>query len=216
MLIAMCLTAVIGAVMFQTWNMVAESGTEAARIIKSREKERIALALMDNDFVNMIFPGEENRNLPAPASAPIELSDEFYELMDRKKEDIKNKNTVTLLSFAGGGSLNQESELVGLPFCIEYNLRGNGANFALERRERPNCGVSGDFPWQESVLLDDLKEAKFELIFPNGSRLSHWQTADLNPQPIAVRLVWTARDSQEKEILFPLLPQRIEIDWEEN
>lgn len=215
MLIAMCLTAVIGAVMFQTWNMVAQNGMEAAKIVKNREKERIAFALMDNDIGSMIFPGEENQNLPAPAPAPIELSDDFYEAMDRKKENIKDRNIITLLSFAGGSSLSQESEAVGLPFCIEYNLRKTESGFALERRERQNCGISGDFPWQESVVLDNLKDAKFEMIFPNGRKLTQWQRADLSPQPVAVRLAWTAADNQEKEILFPVLPRRIEVEWEE-
>ena len=214
-LIAMSLTAVIGAVMFQTWNMTAQSGAEAAKTIRERERERTAVSLMDNDFATMIFPGDENPNMPFPSPDPMEYAPEYYELLDKKKGD-KKSDIKTLLSFAGETSLTKERPMPGAAVCVEYRLRGKAGKYALERRERAHCGVSGDFPWLETVLLDKLQDAKIELLLAGGSSASRWGEADLSPLPSAVRLSWKDEKSREREILFPILPRRIEVELEED
>ena len=50
MLIAMALTAVIGAVLFRTWDMVALSGRQAQQAVAARERERIVFGIIDNDM----------------------------------------------------------------------------------------------------------------------------------------------------------------------
>ena len=215
LLIAMALTAIIGAVMFQTWNMTAQSGVDASRIVAEREKERIVLALLDNDMATMIFPGEENANLPPPATDSIELSDEFYEAMDRKRDDKKDKTSRTLLSFAGGTSLSGDSPSPGRAVCVEYVLRKSEREYALIRREREHCGLSGDFPWLETTLMDNISRASFEMVYADGKRLSAWKKEDLKPEPVAMRLTWTPSGEKEKEILFPVFPGSVDVEWEE-
>lgn len=215
LLIAMSLTAIIGAVMFQTWSMTAQSGADASRIVGEREKERIVLALIDNDMATMIFPGEENANLPSPTADPIELSDEFYEAMDRKKDDKKDKTTRVLLSFAGGTSLSGDSSSPGLAVCVEYSMRKSEREYALIRRERAHCGLSGDFPWLETTIMDNISRASFEMVYADGKRLAAWKKEDLKPEPVALRLTWTPAGEKEREILFPVFPGSVDVEWEE-
>lgn len=215
LLIAMALTALIGAVLFQTWSMVAHSGAEAAKIVGAREGERIVFSLMDNDFTGMIFPGEETSNLPFPSKQPIELSGEFYEAMGKKKERKAKNGRKTLISFAGSTSLASDIASPGWPVCIEYVLEKNGAAYNLIRRERQTCGISGDFPWQENALLENIVDAQVELIFENGRRLAEWDARDLKIPPVALRLGWKSDNNSEKEILFPIFPWRVEVEWEE-
>lgn len=215
LLIALALTALIGAVLFQTWNMVAHSGADAARLVSQRERERTIFALMDNDFAGMIFPREETSNLPFPSKQPIDDSDEFYELMGRKKEKDAQGKRKTLIAFAGVTSLAADEAMPGWPVCIEYVLDKNNTNHDLVRREREACGISGDFPWRDNVLLENILDADVELIFENGRRLAQWDDSDLKFLPIALRLAWTGADNEEKEILFPVFPGRVEVEWEE-
>ena len=215
LLIAMALTALIGAVLFQTWNMVAHSGTDAAKLVRKRERERIVFSLMDNDFTGMIFPREETSNLPLPSKQPIDWTDEFYELMGRKKEQNSQKKDKTLITFAGVTSLTSNEAKPGWPVCIEYVLAKNGTNYNLLRREREACGISGDFPWRDNVLLENILDADVELIFENGRRLAQWDSTDLKFPPTALRLSWISPNHTENEILFPILAGRIDVEWEE-
>ncbi len=211
----MAITAIIGAVMFQTWDMTAQSGADVARITRERERERIVFALLDNDLAGMIFSGEENRRLPSPSTEPIEISDEFYEAMGRKKEDNRDKNSRTLLSFASETSVGEDAGSPGYPVCVEYVLRLTGTRHSLVRRERDLCGVSGDFPWTEAELMDNIERAAFEMIFQNGKKLAKWQKEDLTPPPIAIRLAWTPAGGEEREFLFPVFSGGADVEWEE-
>lgn len=215
LLIAMALTAVIGAVLFQTWNMVAHSSVDAVKIVNKREKERIVLALMDNDFTGMIFPREETSNLPFPSRQSIDWSDEFYEALGKNKEKRAQNQRKTLIAFAGITSLATEAAMPGWPVCIEYILDKDGTKYNLLRRERQTCGIDGDFPWQENILMENIKDADVEFIFDNGRRLREWDSSDLKSPPEVLRFSWTSENNMEKEILFPLFPGRIEVEWEE-
>ena len=215
LLIALALTALIGSVLFQTWNMTAQSGADAAKLVSRREKERIVYALMDNDFTGMIFPREETSNLPFPSTEPIDQSEEFYKIMGRDKKKRERNKRKTLISFAGVTSLASSETAPGWPVCIEYVLDGNGSNNTLLRRERQACGISGDFPWRENTLLENIRDAEAELIFDNGVRRTKWTDEDLKAQPVALRLIWTKSNGVEEEMLFPVFQGRIEVEWEE-
>lgn len=215
LLVALALTAIVGAVMFQTWSMTVKSGADAARTVELREKERIVLALMDNDLATMIFPREETRGLPAPGAEPIALADEFYEAMDREKPDERDNTSRVLLSFAGETSVDGERGSPGYPVCVEYRSRGSGSEIALIRRERDNCGVSGDFPWTEAELMKNLTDARFELVLADGRRLARWRPEDLSAAPSAIRFVWTRKGEAEREILFPIFPGGVDVEWDE-
>ena len=132
-----------------------------------------------------------------------------------KKKETPASNVKTLISFATATSLTREKTSPDAPVCVEYILRKTDAKYALARREREHCGLSGDFPWVENILLENLSDASAEIILQNGKKLSNWETEDLTPFPVALRLAWTTADANEQEILFPILPQRIEIDFEE-
>ena len=49
LLIAIMLTAVIGTVMFKTWDTAVKSGEKATQAVEGRERDRIVFGIMDND-----------------------------------------------------------------------------------------------------------------------------------------------------------------------
>lgn len=216
LLIAMMLTAVIGAVMFKTWDLVIRSGAKAQGVVEKRERERIVFGIMDNDMASLLLGSEENSRLPLPSRSPIVPDDEFNALMKRDADNSLPRGTTMLLSFAGEATIKPEGSPLGFPVCVEYVLRrGIGSKSSLVRRERDFCGISGDFPWTEAVLMEDLHEAGMQMILPDGSRLDQWTIEDLLAEPVAMRFYWKKNLTDEEEVFFPLFGRREEVGWDE-
>lgn len=214
MLIAMMLTAVIGTVMFKTWDMVTQSDKQARKVVAARERERIVFGIMNADFTSIIPP--DGDGLPPLGKEAIGSSDAFYEAMRRKKEDALPRGAEVLLSFAGGSSLKSEGLGLGFPVCVEYRLeRDSATRRKLVRRERDYCGVSGDFPWLETIMLENLQDARMELFMADGSILRQWKSGDLKNEPAGVRFVWKEENGREQEMLFPFFERREEVGWQD-
>lgn len=214
LLIAMLLTAIIGAVMFKTWDLVIHAGTDSRQLVALRERERTVFGILDNDMAGMIFPSGDG--LPLPSAAPVEPATEFYEALGRKQESTLPPGASILLSFACGASINPHGIKPEFPVCVEYRLQKTLQGSDLVRRERQACGISGDFPWQETILFKNIDTAKFEFIFPNGRTLARWTPDDLAQHPQAIRFAWRPHGEKERELLFSIFPQKMEIGWDED
>lgn len=217
LLIAMMLTAVIGTVMFKTWDTVVKSGEKARQAVEGRERERIVFGIMDNDMAAIQHPDAENSSLPRISKEPVLPDEGFYEMMGRKKETGLPGGESMLLSFSTSSSIRQADRLMGAPVCVEYRLvRQSADRYGLKRRERGMCGVSGDFPWDETMLMDNLQTAKMELVFDDGTELETWQPADLDNMPSAIKFSFRKVGmAEEMEVYFPLFARSEEIGWEE-
>ncbi len=79
LLIAIMLTAVIGTVMFKTWDTAVKSGEKAAtQAVEGRERDRIVFGIMDNDMAAIQHPDAENSSLPPRISKEPILPDEGF------------------------------------------------------------------------------------------------------------------------------------------
>lgn len=216
LLIAMALTAVMGTVMFKTWDMVVSSGLKAKEVVNKRELERTVLNIMDNDMAAIQLPGDELSLLPMPSRRPIEPTANYFKLLGRRKSGKDEKNIVRLISFASGSSLKAEGAPTGFPVCVEYVLKSaDNGDKRLFRRERDFCGVNGDYPWREALLMDKLEDARLELEMRDGSRLDNWAREDILAQPHAIRFSWRKKDAEkEEEHIFPFPERKLEIGWE--
>lgn len=217
LLIAMMLTAVIGTVMFKTWDVVIRSGEKARVAVESRERERIVFGIMDNDIAGIQHQAGEGGSLPRLSKEQLLPDDEFYEIMGRKKDASLPNGESVLLSFSTASSIGANGPQIGNPVCVEYRLTRQGADrYRLKRRERALCGVNGDFPWRETVLLDNLQSALMRLVFDDGSELETWQAGDLENGPSAVKFSFRkAGEPKDTEIYFPLFAWSEDVGWEE-
>lgn len=217
LLIAMMLTAVIGTVMFKTWDVVIRSGEKARQAVESRERERIVFGIMDNDIAGIQHP-EEDASLPRMSREQLLPDDRFYEIMGRKKDVTLPAGESVLLSFSTSSSLGPDGPVLGSPVCVEYRLtRQSGDKYRLKRREREQCGVSGDFPWNEIMLMDNLRSARMLLVFDDGSELETWQAGDLENAPSSVRFSFRkAGEQKDTDIYFPLFARSEDVGFEED
>lgn len=223
LLIALGLTAVIGMVLFTCWDMVVRSGQDVRRTVAAREAERIAHVVLDNDMSTLIVHVAEGSTLPPLSRQPIVPPDIFYALTGREKPPEREDEL--LVSFACGAGISHatlalaapENGSPGGPVCVEYRLRKSAlGGHNLIRRERAYCGLSGDFPWLEIVLLSSLERAGLELILPGGRIVRDWDGQEERPLPQAVRLRFLRVGEMEEEIFeVPVPAGRTEIGWQE-
>lgn len=203
LLIAMVLTALIGTVLFSTYAFIADSGVKGRELVQSREASRIFWGIVDADISGLVL----SRDLPLPSRTPMRPSEEWLEAA---RETVEPEDGVCLMAFATTSFLDQGPE-VGLagPRCVEYVARQGRSGVALIRRERPFCGVDGDFPWTEAVLLTGLKDARVALY---SSEHGEWDMPEEKEWhrlgavlPQAVRIILEYDGAEEPEtLLVPL------------
>lgn len=213
MLIAMMLTAMIVGVLFRTWDIVISSERNIQKVIGEKEEDRIAYSIIDNDFSTILTERGKDSRMPKISTMEIVPSDTFYEQINEKKTKEKDPDQV-LLSFASGHSINGTERFVQNT-CIEYRLKKSGAMWNnIVRRERKFCGVDGNFPWHEAVLVRRVKTARVEFVLPTGSVVTDFETLETNPY--SVRLVFLREGQEKDEILeVPVFRQVHEIGWPE-
>ncbi len=209
-LLAMALTAVVGSVLFKTWELVMTSGRDMRSVVQYREPRRIAFAIVDNDL-SCVTLGDRNSSLPLPGRQPIVPDDDFYSRTNRERPDDESQDTV-LLSFATTASALPEGSRLGSVFCVEYVLRGSGhGTLSFVRRERGMCGVSGMFPWTETVLWRNVDSAAVQFVMQNGEIQEEW-TSGQRIAPREIRLLIREYGSQEQQVLaVPMFSRRIDI-----
>lgn len=215
MLIAMSLTAVIGAVLFQTWDLVMTSGHEVQQTVREREADRIAYGIVDNDLTAVVLDRNFKSFLPPLSRRAIVTPDLFYTLSGREKPEEKQRDDHVVLSFTTASTASVDGGSLGSLFCVEYVLRRAGNDtYALVRRERSHCGVPGDFPWTELVLFRGLYNARAQLVLAGGVFTDDWGE-DERVEPVEIRLLLKrSRTGQEETMCVPMLQRRIDIDWE--
>lgn len=202
LLIAMVLTAVIGSVLFSTWMLVADGGARARGLVRSREAARIFWALADTDFSGLVL----SEHLPRPSRTPIQPSAAWLEASGGEADA---PDGTCLISFATMSSLDPDvPEGAAGPVCVEYVRRRGGRGEALIRRERPFCGVEGDFPWAEAVLLTGLADVKVRLVTAGRDEAEvpeekAWNRAG-SVIPDGLRIVVEYEGKEPEQLLIPL------------
>ncbi len=217
MLIAMALTAVIGAVLFRTWDMVALSGRQAQQAVAARERERIVFGIIDNDMAALHIASGGISTLPPLGKSAI-LPSEAYHTETGTEAPEPEEGESVLLSFATRVSaLPEAASTAEDVFCVEYRLRPVSPNRKmLVRRERAFCGVSGEFPWREIVLFPSLVTARFDLVLPGGRTATEWAgDGSDSANAVGLRLVCKISETEDEECFYShIMARRTEIGWE--
>lgn len=173
LLIAMTLTAVIGMVLFSTYSMVMDNGKTVRNRVLERESERVFWGILDNDIAGLCLIDDKRSTLPPLSREPIVPSDAFYRLTETDKPQPSDDEV--LLSFATSSHL---ADMPGTPLpgpvCVEYVLRNGNRSAAFIRRERAHCGVEGDFPWSELVLVRNVKSLEVALYSAKTQFVEDW------------------------------------------
>ena len=219
MLIAMALTAVIGTVLFRTWDMVAMSGRYAQQVVAGRERGRIVFGIIDNDIAAIHTTSEGLTTLPLLGKTAILSSEEYYTQTETEPPEAEEGEEI-LLSFATGMSAFPEAVSAGDMVCVEYRLRsGLSGKKMLVRRERAFCGVSGEFPWREIVLFSSLVTARFDLVLPDDQIITEWgeDGTDVAEDTgiVGLRLTYKMADGEEEDYFYSyMMTRRTDIGWE--
>ena len=190
LLIAMTLTAVIGMVLFSTYSMVMDNGKTVRNRVLERESERVFWGILDNDIAGLCLTDDKRSTLPPLSREPIVPSDAFYRLTETDKPQ----------------------PLPG-PVCVEYVLRNGNRSAAFIRRERAYCGVEGDFPWSELVLVRNVKSLEVALYSAKTQFVEDWPSP-LPPEAVPEAIRFTLhREEEEQPELFvvPVFPRRSHV-----
>lgn len=215
MLIAMALTAVIGAVLFRTWDMVALSGRQAQQAVADRERKRIVFGIIDNDIAALHIASEGSSTLPPLGKTAILPSEEYCAETGREPPEPEEGESILLSLATRVSALPEVVSTAGDMFCVEYRLRpvASGRKM-LVRRERAFCGVSGEFPWREIVLFPSLVTARFDLVLPGGQTATEWDGSD-STNAVGLRLVCKMSETEDEECFYSCMTaRRTEIGWE--
>ncbi len=203
----MTLTAVIGMVLFSTYGMVMDNGRAVRNRVLEREGERIFRGIIDNDMAGLCLVDDKHSTLPMPSRQPITLSETYYRLTEADRPDTSDDRI--LMSFATSTRLAdaEETPLPG-PVCVEYVLRGGSRGDAFIRRERGFCGVDGDFPWTEMVLVRGVASLTIDLFSGKTDFVSEWSAkADQVPEALRFNLRREGEETPESFVV-PVFPRR--------
>ena len=204
--------AVIGMVLFSTYSMVMDNGKTVRNRVLERESERVFWGILDNDIAGLCLIDDKRSTLPPLSREPIVSSDAFYRLTETDKPQPSDDEV--LLSFATSSHL---ADMPGTPLpgpvCVEYVLRNGNRSAAFIRRERAYCGVEGDFPWSELVLVRNVKSLEVALYSAKTQFVEDWPSP-LPPEAVPEAIRFTLhREEEEQPELFvvPVFPRRSHV-----
>ena len=204
--------AVIGMVLFSTYSMVMDNGKTVRNRVLERESERVFWGILDNDIAGLCLIDDKRSTLPPLSREPIVPSDAFYRLTETDKPQPFDDEV--LLSFATSSHL---ADMPGTPLpgpvCVEYVLRNGNRSAAFIRRERAHCGVEGDFPWSELVLVRNVKSLEVALYSTKTQFVEDWPSP-LPPGTVPEAIRFTLhREEEEQPELFvvPIFPRRSHV-----
>ena len=212
LLIAMTLTAVIGMVLFSTYSMVMDNGKTVRNRVLERESERVFWGILDNDIAGLCLI--DDKRSTCPRSPVSRLSRPTRSTASPKRTRPQPSDDEVLLSFATSSHL---ADMPGTPLpgpvCVEYVLRNGNRSAAFIRRERAYCGVEGDFPWSELVLVRNVKSLEVALYSTKTQFVEDWPSP-LPPGARARSIRFTLhREEEEQPELFvvPVFPRRSHV-----
>ena len=204
--------AVIGMVLFSTYSMVMDNGKTVRNRVLERESERVFWGILDNDIAGLCLIDDKRSTLPPLSREPIVPSDAFYRLTETDKPQPSDDEV--LLSFATSSHL---ADMPGTPLpgpvCVEYVLRNGNRSAAFIRRERAYCGVEGDFPWSELVLVRNVKSLEVAL-YSAKTQFVEDGPPPLPPEAVPEAIRFTLhREEEEQPELFvvPVFPRRSHV-----
>ena len=168
--------------------------------------------ILDNDIAGLCLIDDKRSTLPPLSREPIVPSDAFYRLTETDKPQPSDDEV--LLSFATSSHL---ADMPGTPLpgpvCVEYVLRNGNRSAAFIRRERAHCGVEGDFPWSELVLVRNVKSLEVALYSAKTQFVEDWPSP-LPPGAVPEAIRFTLhREEEEQPELFvvPVFPRRSHV-----
>ena len=180
--------------------------------VLERESERVFWGILDNDIAGLCLIDDKRSTLPPLSRKPIVPSDAFYRLTEKDKPQPSDDEV--LLSFATSSHL---ADMPGTPLpgpvCVEYVLRNGNRSAAFIRRERAYCGVEGDFPWSELVLVRNVKSLEVALYSAKTQFVEDWPSP-LPPGAVPEAIRFTLhREEEEQPELFvvPVFPRRSHV-----
>ncbi len=89
-------------------------------------------------------------------------------------------------------------------------LRSAGRDNAFIRRERDFCGVDGDFPWSEMVLVREVQALEIEMYSAKTQFVTEWSLkADQLPEAVRFTL---RREGKTEAFLVPVFPRRAHVE----
>ena len=140
----------------------------------------------------------------------MRLAQKWLELFGASDDVEDGKH---LLTFATTASLDSDAEeRIAGPYCVEYVARQGRNGTALIRRERAFCGVDGDFPWTEAVLLMGLKDVEVKLCsvehgdFDVPEEREWYRVGAILPEAVRMSLEYEGRDAES--LLIPIYKRR--------
>lgn len=199
-------------VLFSTYSMVMDNGKTVRNRVLERESERVFWGILDNDIAGLCLIDDKRSTLPPLSREPIVPSDAFYRLTETDKPQPSDDEV--LLSFATSSHL---ADMPGTPLpgpvCVEYVLRNGNRSAAFIRRERAHCGVEGDFPWSELVLVRNVKSLEVALYSAKTQFVEDWPSP-LPPGalPEAIRFTLHREEEEQPELfVVPVFPRRSHV-----
>ena len=199
-------------VLFSTYSMVMDNGKTVRNRVLERESERVFWGILDNDIAGLCLIDDKRSTLPPLSREPIVPSDAFYRLTETDKPQPSDDEV--LLSFATSSHL---ADMPGTPLpgpvCVEYVLRNGNRSAAFIRRERAHCGVEGDFPWSELVLVRNVKSLEVALYSTKTQFVEDWPSP-LPPGivPEAIRFTLHREEEEQPELfVVPVFPRRSHV-----
>lgn len=212
MLIALALTAVVCTVLFSTWRFTASHSVWIHKSVAQRETSRLLPSILDADMAGLTWLQDENGRPLLPPPGRVPMSRFHLPVTDQKDSKFAFDDAV-LLAFPTTTSLSRQNAVALVaPVCVEYVLRPLSGGTALVRRERAFCGVRGDFPWEELVLLRNIRRVELAALLPDQGYIVDWEGGTPLPQAIRLRLFREEdNDIPWLELLTPLPQQRVQV-----
>lgn len=203
LLIAMSLTSIIGMVLFSTYDMVMQFGSESKEIFFQKEQERLLSTVLDNDFANISIVHND--------PIPVFLTKQKRSEQLKKFADIEDNNSqsdILVISLQTTFSIYTAAQNF-LPYAhiVEYYLqKSQQGSYNLIRRERPFAGIDTNFQTSELLLDKYIKEIKIEALY-NEQFYRNWPeqvktNKDFYPQ--AFKFTISYIDKKDFAIVVPV------------
>lgn len=186
MLVAVALSAVIMMALFGMFGAVVEVVAGVEQHEEAANSQRVFEGLLFDDLGSVYADKEAEFRFKGSSGSFLGLDGQFLEFC----------------TSVGLGRAN-----IGPSFAlqrVEYLLKGRGDLRDVYRRERPNCGVPGEWEWVEVPVLRGVREMEVEYLDPfDWSYVTSWE-GDGGRCPRAVRFKVVYRNDREESFVTQL------------
>ncbi len=151
LLIAISISAVMAMGLYGLYDAVLDISDFARKKLAVDMSDRIVYGILTNDLANVVVDPEGGQDFAFQArSAHSSMGEPFLEFATTASLD-----------------LSAESTAVGGIQHVQYFFRaGPGDAKLLVRKERPYCGLTGDWKAREYVIAEEVREVQVEYADP--------------------------------------------------